>query len=137
MATNQQSGKVDRDRRELLMLGLAGASALVLGESKSLLAASDMGLERKVIKEAESVIPGVPKIRLRVLTFQPGYKGKATMKNSMICEITRGSLESKVDGKPVTRKQGDLYTCRPGLVIENENKGKTVAVMRVLDLLPA
>lgn len=132
----KQKGNVDINRRAVL-LGLAGASALVMAGRGRVLAADEMGMERKVIKEAESVIQGFPKVRLRVNTFQPGGKVKATMMNPMICEITQGSLDSKVDGKPVKRETGDIYTCKPGLVIENVNNGKTVAVMRVFDLLPA
>jgi hypothetical protein len=137
MGTKQQSGKVDLDRRELLMLGLAGASALVLGKGSSVLAAEEKGVERKVFKEGESMIPGFPKVRLRAVTYQPGANTKATMKNPMICECTRGTLEVTQDAKTWTAKTGDIWTCKEGMVEENANKGKTVATMRVFDLLPA
>ncbi|HSF29890.1 MAG TPA: hypothetical protein VLK82_05385 [Candidatus Tectomicrobia bacterium] len=127
---------VDFSRRAMLW-GLAGASVLVMGEAWNMLAQGAMEPERKVIKEAESVIPNFPKIRLREMTFQPGAQSTRTMDNPMICEITRGALVSKVDGQPVTRNTGDIYTCKIGQVIENENKGNTVAVMRVFDLLPS
>jgi hypothetical protein len=129
------SGKV-LDRRAMLKLSFAGASVLALGKGSDLLAA-DMKPTRNVIKEAESVIPGAPKIRLRTATFAPGASNKITMKNSMICEITQGALDGAVDGKPVRRNTGDIYTCKPGLVVENKNNGTTVAVMRIFDLLPA
>lgn len=125
------------DRRAMLKLSFAGASALALGKGGDLLAAGDMKPTRNVLKEADSVIPGAPKIRLRTSTYQPGARNKATMKHPMICEITQGTLESKVDGELVTRAQGDIYTCKPGQVIENENRTTAVAVMRVFDLLPA
>jgi len=116
---------------------MASTSVLAMGNASSGLAQSSMEAERRVIKEAESVIPGFPKVRLRENTYQPGAHTNNTMKNSMICEITQGSLESKVDGQPVTRNTGDIYTCKIGQKIENENKGDTVAIMRVFDLLPS
>ena len=136
----QQPGKVDFDRRAVLMLGLAGASALAVGKSGSVLAGEAKGPERKVtvIKEAESMIQGFPKVRLRDVRWDPGAKGEErTMPNPMICECSQGSFESTVDGQTFTRKKGDLWTCKPGQKISDVNKGKTVAVMRIFDLLPA
>jgi quercetin dioxygenase-like cupin family protein len=131
-----KSGKM-HPRRAMLKLSFAAASVLALGKGSDLLAA-DMKPTKKVIKDAESVIPGAPKIRLQAITFQPGVGGsKVTMKNSMICEITQGALDSTVDGKPVRRNTGDIYTCKPGLVITNKNNGETAAVMRIFHLLPA
>jgi len=133
----REPGKVDLDRRAVIVLGLAGASALVMGKANGAFAQEGRGVEVKVLKEGVSVIPGLPKVRLRQATFQPGGWRKATMMNSMICEITQGSLDSKADGEPVVRKTGDIYTCKAGQVIESVNNGKTVAIMRIFDLLPA
>ena len=137
MATKQQFGAVKLERRAVLMLGLAGASTLVLGKGTSVLAAEEKGVERKVFKNAESMIPGFPKVQLRAITYQPGANTKATMKNPMICECTRGTLEVTQDGNTWTAKTGDIWTCKEGMVEANANKGKTVATMRVFDLLPA
>ena len=137
MATKRQLGKVDLDRRAVLMLGLAGASALVLGKGSRLLAAEEKGVERKVGKEVESMIPGFPKVRLREITLEPGASTKATMKNPMICECSQGTLEVIQDGKKFTAKRGNVWTCKEALVEETANKGKTVATMRVFDLLSA
>ena len=137
MDRQNKSQKKLLDRRTMLTLGLAGASVLALGKGKDLLAS---GHTRRVIKEAESVIPGFPKIRLREISFPPGFnniKTPATMRNSMICEITQGWLETKQDGKPFTRKKGDIFTCTTGQVLINKVKGNTAAVMRILDLLSA
>ena len=134
----RQPEKVDLDRRAMLLWGLAGASALVVGTGNSVLAQDEKGVERKVIKEGESVIPGFPKVRLRMVTYQPGaVANPSTMKNAMICECTRGSLQVTQDGKTWTAKKGDIWTCNVGTVEENVNKGKTSAIMRVFDLLPA
>jgi len=137
MARKRQSGKVDLDRRAVLMLGLASASALVLGKGSNVLAAEEKGVERKVFKDIDSMVPGFPKVRLRAITYQPGANSKATMKNPMICECTQGTLEVTQDEKTWTAKKGDIWTCKVGMVEANANKGKTVATMRVFDLLPA
>jgi len=139
MATKRQSAKVDLDRRELLMLGLAGASALVLGKGSNLLAAEDKGVERKVFKDAESMIPGFPKVRLRHIRYQPGAATKMiVMKNPMVCECTEGTLEITQDGgKPWIAKKGDIWTCKEGTVETTANVGKAPGTMRVFDLLPA
>jgi len=134
----QDNSRKTLGRRDVLELSIAGASVLALGTASDALAAGKKPITRKIIKEAQSVIPGVPKIRLRTLTFQPGAGGRiVTMKNSMICEITQGALDSVVDGKPVRRNTGDIYTCKTGLVLSSKNNGTTVAVMRIFDLMPA
>ena len=138
MATKRNPGNVEIDRRTLLLMGLAGASTLVAGKGGSVLAAEKKGKETKVIKDAESVIPGFAKMRLREVTWQPGgMEGERPMPNAMVCECTAGSFETTVDGKTIVRKKGDIWTCKPGQVISDVNKGKTPAVMRVFDLLPA
>ena len=137
MATKRQSGKVDLDRRAVLMLGLAGASTLVLGKGTSVLAAEAKGTERKVFKERDSIIPGFPKIILRETTFQPGASTKGTMKSAMVCECTQGDLEVKVNDRVVATKQGEIWTCAPGVVEEVANKGSGPAKMRVFELVPA
>jgi hypothetical protein len=55
----------------------------------------------------------------------------------MICECTQGTLAIMQDGKEWTAKKGDIWTCKEGLVEKTVNKGKTVATMRIFDLLPA
>ena len=64
----------DLVRRDLLRLGLAGASVLVLGSVHTGHAGEMQmpGVERKVLKEVDSNIPGYAKIRVRDVIFQPG-----------------------------------------------------------------
>jgi hypothetical protein len=52
------------------------------------------------------------------ITLQPGASTKATMKNPMICECSRGTLAITQDGKEWTAKTGDIWTCKEGLVEE-------------------
>jgi len=129
------------DRRTLLRLGFAGASALVLGKVGYAAApAPDTKPEVKDVdiktgKEVESMLPGFSKVRLREFTFKPGGRVKATMENAMICECSQGSLQVTQDGKTFTANKGHVWTCRQGLVEETVNKGKGTAVMRVFDVL--
>jgi quercetin dioxygenase-like cupin family protein len=124
-------------RRDMLRLGLMGASALALGTGGRVLAGEE-GVERRVIKEVDSMIPGFPKLRIRDTIFQPGaVLSERKMANPMICEVTQGTLEVTVDGKTFTAQKGDFWTCREGGTEGDANKGTTVAIMHVIDLLPA
>lgn len=134
----RQPENVDLTRRAVMLLGLAGASALVLSKGRSVLAQEAKGVELKVIKETESRIQGVPKVRLLEVRLQPGAAlPKSKMDNSMICECTLASLEVTLDDKTATMKKGDIWTCGVGTVEGVANKGKTAAIMRVFVLLPA
>ena len=127
----------DLAHRDLLRVGLVGASVLPLGTGSSLLA-GDEGVERKVLKEVDSNIPGFPKLRIRDTIFPPGaVLSERTMANPMICEVTQGTLEVTVDGNTFTAQQGDFWTCRAGGTDADANTGTTVAIMYVIDLLPA
>ena len=124
-------------RRDMLRLGLMGASALALGTGGSVLAGEE-GIERRVIKEVDSMIPGFPKLRIRDTIFQPGaVLSERKMANPMICEVTQGALEVTVDGKTFTAQKGDFWTCREGGTEADANKGTSVAIMNVIDLLTA
>lgn len=134
----RESKTTDIDRRAVL-LGLAGAAALAAGKSGGALAQEMKAPSaRKVIKENEAMIPGYAKVRLREVTWQPGEGLEVRpMPNDMVCEMASGSLDVVVDGKPLTRKTGDIWTCRTGMMIADHNKGNTPAVMRIFDLLKA
>jgi hypothetical protein len=132
----------DLARRDLLRLGLAGASVLVLGSVHTGHAGEMQmqmpGVERKVLKEADSNIPGYAKIRARDVIFQPDSATPTmTMENDMVCETTEGTLEVTKDGQNFTAPKGTLWTCRKGGTELTANKGQTVAIMHVIDLLPA
>jgi hypothetical protein len=132
----------DLARRDLLRLGLAGASVLVLGSVHTGHAGEMQmqmpGVERKVLKEADSNIPGYAKIRVRDVIFQPGSSTPTmTMENDMVCETSEGTLDVIKDGQNFTAPKGTLWTCRKGGTELTANKGQTVAIMHVIDLLPA
>jgi quercetin dioxygenase-like cupin family protein len=142
MPTKKERQELQFDRRTLLLVSVAGATAFILGERGETFAGQAKppppevkDVDIKEGKPVDSMIPGFSKVRLREFTFKPGGRVKATMDNPMICECSQGTLEIDQDGKKFTAKKGHLWTCNQGTVEETVNKGKTVAVMRVFDVL--
>jgi quercetin dioxygenase-like cupin family protein len=131
---------INMKRRDVMIAGLAGVSALLVGKGDGAWAQpiEKMGrVDVKALKPVESMIPGFPKVRLREATWQPGASSKAKMQNAMICECTRGTLEVTADDRKFTVKKGDVWTCSVGLVEGVSNKGKGPGTMRIFDLLTA
>lgn len=124
------------DRRSFLVR--LGAAAVIFGKPSSVLAQQRFeGVQRTVFKEFRSMIPGVAKIVLREVTYQPGAKTSRTMPHSMVCECTVGVLEVSQDAMTTTINTGEMWTCHKGMAEVVENKGTTPAVMRVIELVPA
>ena len=60
------------------------------------------------------------------------------MMNDMLCHMTEGTLAVVQNDKQFTVKKGDVWTCAKGITTEGtQNNGPTVAIMRIIDLLPA
>ena len=136
---------MDIDRRTAIALSLTGAAAL-LGSKLSVAATEAQGKEigpgvhYRMLGEARSPIPGFEKVTWEEVTWQPGAKfGPETMKNPMMCEILAGELESTHGGHPEPQviKAGYTFACKVGMIENNVNKGTEVAVMRIVNLLPA
>jgi hypothetical protein len=128
-------------RREVVLAGLAGVSAVLAGTSGSVLA---QNIERAgkidtVRKEAvSSMIPGIAKVQLRESTYQPGARTKSKMRNAMICECTQGTLEiAQDDHPPFVAEVGRVWTCDVGTIEITANNGSVPGTMRVFDLLKA
>jgi hypothetical protein len=128
-------------RRSALALGLGAASLLVLrtqsaeaavGEEKELA----KGVKQKILGEGPSIIPGYSKVSMRDMIFEPGAtNGPNTMKNPMVCHITQGELTLVQDGKEFVAKKDHVWTCAKDTMEGATNKGTTVAIMRITDLL--
>ena len=139
MDMQDEPGQTSLDRRTVALLGLAGVSAMAfgVGRDRSVRAAMPEGFAVETLQEGESTIPGVARVRLREATWAPGAGLEARpMENDMVCRMVQGDLDVTVDGEPVTRKEGDLWTCHVGMMISDKNNGSVPAVMHVLDLLP-
>jgi len=134
----RQGQGTEIDRRSMLMVGLGGASVLLVAQRESAWAQrlEEKGkVERKESKPIDSMVPGFQKVRLREVIYHPGASTKAKMQNAMICECTQGVLEVIQDDKKFTANKGDMWTCRVGMVEANANNGAGPATMRVIDLL--
>lgn len=131
------------DRRTMVGLGLAGAAITVAGCAMAQQSARSEPpvRERAEIKDLgtfASMVPGIAKVRLREITYQPGGRTSGTMQNDMVCECTEGSLEITLGGgQPKTVRRGELWTCHSGMREASRNIGSTPGVMRVVDLLKA
>jgi quercetin dioxygenase-like cupin family protein len=134
------------DRRSALAFGLAGISGLVISEQAAAqtYGSSDgkevgPGVRQVDLGERESVIPAYGKVRLRDIVLQPGAKTPDNMMmNDMLCHMTEGELAVMQNDKQFTVKKGDVWTCAKGITTEGtQNKGSTVAIMRIIDLMPA
>jgi quercetin dioxygenase-like cupin family protein len=133
----------DVNRRSALVLGLATASAVVLGRQGVAEAAVGeetelaKGVKQKILGEGPAMIPGYKTVQLRDISWEPGASlAVNTMKNPMVCHITEGELQLTQDGKPFTAKKNYVWTCNTGTTEGATNQGSTVAVMRITDLLP-
>jgi hypothetical protein len=128
-------------RRELMIAGLAGASAYFGGAGGTAWAQSIESkgkIDRKAMEPVPSMIPGIAKVQVREITFQPGANSKAKMQHAMICECTQGTLEIAQDNdKPFVAKTGHMWTCNVGTIEITANKGSTPATMRAIDLMKA
>jgi hypothetical protein len=128
-------------RRSTFALGLGAASLLMLrtpraeaavGEEKELA----KGVKQRTLGEGMAMIPGYKKVTLRDIIFEPGSTiGPNTMKNPMVCHITQGELTLVQDGKEFVAKKDYVWTCAKDTVEGATNKGTTVAIMRITDLL--
>ncbi len=135
-------------RRSALALGLTAAAAPALALSRSAAAETygpDEGKEvapgvRQVdLSKQESLIPGYKTVSMRDIVFQPGSNTpNNTMMNDMVCHITEGELRVvQNDQEEFTAKKGDVWSCAVGTKEQGWNEGDVVAIMRVIDMLPA
>jgi uncharacterized cupin superfamily protein len=59
------------------------------------------------------------------------------MANDMVCHCLEGELQvSQGPGHQFVAKTGDVWSCMKGMPETNVNNGSTVAIMRVIDLIP-
>ena len=71
-----------------------------------------------------------------IFTPGSGFPSEA-MKNDMICQMVEGEVWVKQGDKEFTAKMGHTFTCAKDSLEEDKNQSNAVAVMRVIDLLPA
>jgi quercetin dioxygenase-like cupin family protein len=137
------------DRRSALAVGLATAATL-----PALLTPTPASAQRYRPDEGREIAPGVRRVDLtkraseipayatvsmRDIVYQPGSKSdNPAMANDMVCHCLEGELQvNQGSGKQFVAKTGDVWSCMKGMPEANENKGSTIAIMRVIDLIPS
>ena len=127
------------DRRSALMLGLTATAGLTAAASTSTQAAQPMPISRKTWGSSESMISGYKSVSMRDVIYQPGAKTSDPSKpNDMVCHVPEGELVVKQsDGVRFIAKKGDVWTCHKGMGADVQNVSSTLAIMRIIDLLPA
>ena len=95
------------------------------------------GVRRVDLSRRESMIPGYKTVSMRDMIYQPGAGGTGpSMQNDMVCHCLEGELQVDLGpGMQFTARKGDVWTCAKGMPESASNKGGTVAIMRVTDLL--
>lgn len=126
------------DRRLALSLAAVALTATAAA-ARPALAQGAEGITRQRWASRESMIPGYARIAMRDVIYQPGAKtSNPMMPNDMVCHVPQGELRVKqTDGAEFVARQGDVWTCRKGIGEDLENIGSTVAIMRIIDLIPA
>ncbi|HEY3656375.1 MAG TPA: hypothetical protein VGL34_15530 [Steroidobacteraceae bacterium] len=138
----------DISRREALSFAVAAASVTVAGSATALAQGSALepapgqklpeGVTRKVWSKHDSMLPGYKTVNMTDLIYQPGAKtNNPSMPSDMVCHVPQGELRVKKPDGEFTAKTGDVWTCKKGEAEGIENAGTTVAIMRVISLLPA
>ena len=141
------------DRRSALLLGLVTAGTALLLDDPAMAQPyrPDEGQEvrpgvrrvnlgeRGPMPGRDTVLPGYKRIVGRDYLFQPGVKDKAdAMGNDMLCQCMEGEFRiDHRDGHAFTAKRGDVWTCVKGEPEDADNLSTSVAIMRVINLLPA
>lgn len=96
------------------------------------------GVRRIDLTKRESAIPAYATVSMRDLVYQPGAKSEnPAMPNDMVCHCLEGELQvNQGPGKQFVAKTGDVWSCMKGMPEADANNGSTIAIMRVIDLIP-
>jgi hypothetical protein len=138
----------DIDRRSVLALGFATAATLPAVLTPTPASAQRYrpdegreiapGVRRIDLTKRASEIPAYATVSMRDVVYQPGSKSENPgMANDMVCHCLEGDLHvSQGPDKQFVAKTGDVWSCMKGMPETNVNNGSTIAIMRVIDLLP-
>jgi hypothetical protein len=93
------------------------------------------GVRQVIYGEGPSIIPGIKTVRLRDVILDPGAKIDPNPMMPMICHMAQGELEVTRTNESFTAQPYRVWTCSTGMSEGVANKGNTVAVMRIIDLI--
>src|SRR5215217_5220029 len=132
------------NRRHALLSIAVGSSLVSSGEAVAQGAASTEGREiasgvRRVdYSKRETMIPNYKTVSMRDHIYQPGASTSGgSMPNHMVCHMLDGELTVDTGSGDNVYRKGDVWSCAKGLPERSKNTGNTVAIMRIIDLLPA
>ena len=95
------------------------------------------GVRRVEYSKRETMIPSYKTVSMRDNIYQPGASTSgASMANDMVCHMLEGELTVDTGSGDNVYRKGDVWSCAKGMPERSKNTGSTVAVMRVIDLLP-
>ena len=96
------------------------------------------GVRRIDLTTRPSAIPAYATVSMRDTVYQPGAKSEnPAMPNDMVCHCLEGELQvSQGPDKTFVAKTGDVWSCMKGMPEADVNNGSTIAIMRVIDLIP-
>jgi quercetin dioxygenase-like cupin family protein len=95
------------------------------------------GVRRVELSKRASEIPAYASVAMVDIVFQPKSKyANPSMASDMVCHCLEGELAvDQGTGKEFLVKAGDVWSCKKGMPETTENRGTTVAIMRVIPLL--
>jgi quercetin dioxygenase-like cupin family protein len=130
----------DIDRRSTFALGLMTVAFAASTAAAQTSGGREIAPGVRVVDlgERESILPAYKKLKMRDVVIQPGSATPDNvMMNDMLCHMTEGELAVRQNDNRFVVKKGDVWACAKGITTEGtRNQGTTVAVMRIIDLLP-
>jgi quercetin dioxygenase-like cupin family protein len=118
-----------------VILPIESASAQTSGSPESREVAP--GVRRVEYSKRETMISNYKTVSMRDNIYQPGASTSgSSMANDMVCHMLEGELTVDTGSGDPLYKKGDVWSCAKGMPERSKNTGSTVAVMRVIDLLP-
>lgn len=114
-----------------VLAGVPGPASRAAGEPKK------SPVRFRVLKSFETDLPGVEKAQLIHFEMDPGAKVKNFQVVSEVLWVTAGTFTYGYGGKTVVRKKGARWFHKAGTVIDVENRGRGVAVIRGVQFIRA
>ena len=95
------------------------------------------GVRRVDYSKRDTMIPNYKIVSMRDSIYQPGASTSgSSMGNDMVCHMLEGELTVDTGSGDNVYRKGDVWSCAKGMPERSRNTGSTVAIMRVIDLLP-
>jgi quercetin dioxygenase-like cupin family protein len=95
------------------------------------------GVRRVEYSKRDTMIPNYKIVSMRDSIYQPGASTSgSSMANDMVCHMLEGELTVDTGSGDTLYRKGDVWSCAKGMPERSRNTGNTIAIMRVIDLLP-